>query len=137
MSYDPRHMLFFRDLIDLIVEVTFMVSRCFNPGCQVEFRALNSGSLYAFERRSADTKFLWLCSACVPLVSLFINLTGSVAVGPKLIAGLRQPPDQDSRLRLVYNSLDPAPWLRACVAREQCPPDKHSCDPLSSSSDAA
>jgi hypothetical protein len=86
MLYDPGHMPFSVDLIDLAVEVAFMVSRCFNPSCQAEFRALNSGSLYALERRAADTKFLWLCSACVPLVSLFINLTGSVALGPKLIA---------------------------------------------------
>jgi len=137
MPYDSGHMLLSRDLIDLSVEVSRMVSRCFNPGCQAEFRALNSGSLYAFERRSADTKFLWLCSACVPLVSLFINPTGSVAVGPKLIGGLRQRPNETSRLRLVYNSLEPAPWLRACVRREQCLPGKHSCDPLSWSSDAA
>ena len=37
------------------------------------------------------------------------------------------------RIRLVYNSLEPAPWLRACVARELMLSDKHSCDPLSSS----
>jgi hypothetical protein len=117
MPYDPCHMLFSRDLIDLSVEVTHMVSRCCNPGCQREFQFLNTGDLYAFERRSVDTEFFWLCSACVPLVSPFLNQTGSVAVGPKLMAGPRQRLDPNNRLRLVYNSLEHAPWLRACVAR--------------------
>jgi hypothetical protein len=98
-----------------------MVSRCFNPGCQTEFRLLNTGDLYAFERRSADTEFFWLCSACVPSVSLFLDLTSSVAVGGKLIAGLRQRPIPDSRLRLVYSPLERIPWLRARVARELTP----------------
>jgi hypothetical protein len=117
MSYDLCHMLFLQGVIDLAFEVTLMVSRCCNPVCQAEFRFLNSGDLYAFERRSVDTEFFWLCSACVPLVSLFLNQTGRVAVGPKLTTGPRQRLDPNNRLRLVYNSLEHTPWLRACVAR--------------------
>ena len=101
-----------------------MVSRCCNPDCQTEFRFLNTGDLYALDRRSMDTEFFWLCSACVPLVSLFLNQTGSVAVGPKLMGGLRQRPDHNGRLRLVYNSLEHTPWLRACRTRELMLPDK-------------
>jgi len=47
-----------------------MVSCCVNPACRTEFRSLNTGVLYAVERRSVDTEFFWLCSACVPVVTM-------------------------------------------------------------------
>jgi hypothetical protein len=34
-----------------------MVSCCVNPACRAEFRSLNTGDIYAVERRSADTEF--------------------------------------------------------------------------------
>ena len=95
-----------------------MVSHCINPTCHTELKKLTTGSLYAFEKRSANTEFFWLCSTCVPLVDLFLDLTGTVTVGRRFISGLRMKPSVDRQLRLVYSALERRPWQRAGVARE-------------------
>ncbi len=58
-----------------------MVSCCANPPCRIEFKLLNGGDLYALERRSANTEFFWLCSACVPMVALRLDAMGGVSLG--------------------------------------------------------
>ena len=66
-----------------------MVSCCVNPACRTEFKLLNTGDLYALERRSADTEFFWLCSACVPVVALGLDAMGGVSVRPRSDAAAR------------------------------------------------
>jgi hypothetical protein len=95
-----------------------MVSRCTNPTYQTEFRTLTTGDLYAFEKRSANTEFFWLCSTCAPLVALFLDLTGRVVVGRRFMTELRQQPNPNSYLRLDYSHLEHKPWLRTSVERE-------------------
>jgi hypothetical protein len=114
-----------------------MVSCCVNPACRIEFRSLNTGVIYAVERRSADTEFFWLCSACVLVVALSLDSMGNVSVGPKCDAGHLQAPHPDSRLRLVYSPVENTPWLRAGLARGLTLPDGHECYPLPTSSVAA
>ena len=81
-----------------------MVSCCANPACRIEFKLLNGGDLYALERRSADTEFFWLCSACVPLVALRLDAMGGISARPRSDALRPQPPHSDSLLRLVYRA---------------------------------
>jgi hypothetical protein len=114
-----------------------MVSCCVNPACRTEFSSLNTGDIYAVERRSADTEFFWLCSACVPVVALSLDSTGSVSVGPRCDAPPLQGPHRDRRLRLVYSPMEHTPWLRAGLARGLTLPDGHECDPLPTSSETA
>ena len=113
-----------------------MVSCCINPACHTEFRFLNTGGLYALERRSVDTEFFWLCSACVPLVALFLDLMGNVCVGSKFDAP-HQHPHPDSRLRLVYCPMERTPWLRAGLARGLTLSSEYLHDPLPSPSRVA
>ena len=114
-----------------------MVSCCVNPACRTEFRSLNTGNIYAVERRSADTEFFWLCSACVPVIALSLDSTGSISVGPRVGAGHLQAPHPDSRLRLVYSPAEHTPWLRAGLARGLTLPHGHDSDLLPTSSEAA
>jgi hypothetical protein len=114
-----------------------MVSSCINPACHTELKLLRSGDLYALERRSANTEFFWLCAACVPVVSLFLDLTGSVSVGHKFLTRLRQRPDPKTRLTLVYSPLERTPWLRASFARGLSFSERRSAEPLSLSREAA
>ena len=91
-----------------------MVSCCANPACRIEFKLLNGGDLYALERRSADTEFFWLCSACVPMVALRLDAMGGVSARLRSDALRPQPPHSDSLLRLVSRfSMDRTPWHRA------------------------
>jgi hypothetical protein len=114
-----------------------MVSSCINPACHTELKLLGSGDLYALERRSMDTEFFWLCAACVPLVSLVLDLTGSVSVGHKFLTRLRQRPDPETRLTWVYSPLERTSWLRAGFARGLSFSEKRPTEPLSSSREAA
>jgi hypothetical protein len=114
-----------------------MVSRCVNPACCAEFRSLNTGDIYAVERRSADTEFFWLCSACVPLVALSLDSTGTISVGPRCDAEHLHESHPDSRLRLVYSPVEHKPWLRAALARGLTLPDGHESDLLPTPSEAA
>jgi|ERR1700722_10367179 hypothetical protein len=113
-----------------------MVSRCVNPACHAEFRSLNTGDIYAVERRFSDTEFFWLCSACVPLVVLSLDSTGSVFVGSRGDAGRLREPHPNSRLRLVYSPVEHTPWRRAGLARGLTLP-VHLRNPLPASSEVA
>ena len=66
-----------------------MVNDCVNPACGTELNVFNTGELYALERRSADTEFFWLCPACVPVVTLGLDATGSVAYERDLAVNAR------------------------------------------------
>jgi hypothetical protein len=112
-----------------------MVSRCVNPACRKEFRSLNTGDIYAVERRSGDTEFFWLCSACVPVVALSLDSMGSIFVGLRRDAEHLQGTHPDSRLRLVYSPVEHPPWVRAALARGLTLPDGHG--PLPTSNKAA
>ena len=94
-----------------------MVSSCVNPACRTEFKLLNTGDIYALERRYANTEFFWLCSACVPVVALCLDAAGGVSVRPRTDLRRRQSSYSDSRLRLVVPSpMDSSPWHRARYA---------------------
>ena len=69
-----------------------MVSCRVNPACRTEFKPLNTGYLYALERRSADTEFFWLCSACALVVALSLDVTGGVSVRARSNAHRSHPP---------------------------------------------
>ena len=115
-----------------------MVSSCVNPACCAEFKLLNGGDLYALERRSTDTEFFWLCSACVPVVALRLDAMGGISVRPRSDAQRPQPPHSDSHLRLVArSSMDPMPWHRANHARESTLSNRSGSNPVSSLCEAA
>lgn len=96
-----------------------MVSSCANPLCRTEFKLLNTGDIYAFERRSANTEFFWLCSACVPVVSLCLDAAGGVSVRPRTERCRRQSSYLDDRLRLVVPTpMRSSPWHRARYAHD-------------------
>ena len=81
-----------------------MVSCCVNPDCRTEFKLFNTGDLYALERRSADTEFFWLCSACAPVVAVGLDAIGGVSVTQRSVGRRPQPPHLESCLRLVARS---------------------------------
>lgn len=114
-----------------------MVSCCVNPNCRTEFRVFNTGEIYALDRRSANTEFFWLCSACVRLVALRLDSTGCVSVEPRSEIESHQPPHPDSRLRLVSRVLERTPWLQASRARGLMVPGGSRRSPFSSSPEAA
>ena len=111
-----------------------MVSSCSNPVCRREVRYLNTGSLYAFERRSSATEFFWLCRECGPQVSLFLDATGSVSAKPRSNSGRPRPPHPNGDLRLVAGPAEGTPWHWSSLAGEP-PYSNHARGPLSSSSD--
>ena len=113
-----------------------MVRCCVNPACRTEFRSLNTGVLYAVERRSAATEFFWLCSACVPVVALSLDLMGRVSVRPLSDAIHPQPPHPDGYLRLVTQRKPGKPWQRASLARGLMLSSGYARDPLASPSEA-
>ena len=85
-----------------------MVSSCMNPACNQEFRFLNTGALYAFEKRSADTEFFWLCSACAQAFVLRLDSTGHVSVRPRSSAASARLPNSFGRLQLIYRPIGTA-----------------------------
>jgi len=89
-----------------------MVSQCVNPSCESKFWLLNTGDLYALERRSADTEFFWLCSACSKKLALALDSRGRVTVLPRAQALHPQPPRPDADLRLIARPLLSKPWLQ-------------------------
>jgi hypothetical protein len=114
-----------------------MISCCVNPACRAEFRSLNTGALYAVERRCVNTEFFWLCSACVPMVALSLDPMWRVTVRPQSGAGRSQPPHPDGYLRLVVLHKPRTPSHRTGLARGLRVPSGYGCDPLPSSSEAA
>lgn len=94
-----------------------MLSSCSNPACCTEIKYINAGTLYTLEKRSVATEFFWLCPECGPLVSLFLNPTGSVSIRPRT-ASRRQPPHPDGDLRLVAGSAEATPWHWSSLAGE-------------------
>ncbi len=115
-----------------------MVSCCVNPACRTEFKLLNTGDLYALERRSADTEFFWLCSACVPVVALGLDAMEGVSVRPRSDVRRPQLPHLDSRLRLVArSSVGRTPWHRSNRAHGATFRSGSERNPLSSSCEPA
>ena len=115
-----------------------MVSCCVNPACRTEFKLLNTGDLYALERRSADTEFFWLCSACALVVALGLDARGGVSVRPRSDARHPQIPHLDNRLRLVARtSVERTPWHRSNRAHGKTFTSGSERNPLSSSCEAA
>lgn len=113
-----------------------MVTSCVNPVCRNEFRLLNTGNFYALERRSADTEFFWLCSACVPLVALSRDPMGCISVSPQSTVRPK-PPHPDGNLRLVAQPKLRAPWRRAGLDRGLTLSIGYERDSCSPSSEAA
>ena len=95
-----------------------MVDTCANPGCRAELKALNCGDLYALERRSADTEFFWMCSACAPEFDLQLSGEGRVSFRPRSARWRARPADREATLRLVSSSGRRMPW------RETVPSDE-------------
>lgn len=54
-----------------------MIHSCVNPDCHTELKALNTGRLYAVERRSGNTEFFWLYAICAAGFILCLDLIGS------------------------------------------------------------
>lgn len=90
-----------------------MVRRCTNTASCKELRSLNTGVLYAVERRSTDREFFWLCSSCESRVALSLDPMGRVSAGPKFDTARPQPPHPDGYLRLVAQREMRAPWYGA------------------------
>ncbi len=88
-----------------------MVSCCANPPCRIELKLLNGGDLYALERRSADTEFFWLCSACVPIVALRLDAMAGVSARPRSDAPRPHPPHSASSVSfpVLHGSFGMAP----------------------------
>ena len=81
-----------------------MVSQCINPDCRAEFDVLSPGDLYAYERRSADTEFFWLCSACAARYDLSLEAAGRVTLRARGTAQRGLPTQAGGKLRLVTRS---------------------------------
>ena len=84
-----------------------MVNRCSNRDCRAEFKVLNGGDLYAYERRSADTEFFWLCSVCASGYDLYLDPKGRIEVRARNPAHQGRPPHPDGSLRLISRSIRP------------------------------
>ena len=93
-----------------------MVKRCGNSSCREEFKPLNGGDLYALERRSANTEFFWLCSACACAYELYLDPTGCVSVRVWNLIHRAQPPHPDANLRLISRH-DETPAKHAALRR--------------------
>lgn len=101
-----------------------MVSSCMNPACSQEFRFLNAGALYAFEKQSADTEFFWLCSACAQVVVLDLDSTGHVSVRSRSSTATR-PHNICSRLQLIYRPIGTAGFPSGLAGERTI---SHQCD---------
>jgi hypothetical protein len=80
-----------------------MIGRCANSACQAELGSLSAGDLYALERRSADTEFFWVCSACAPLMSLCLDPMGYASVRLRSEVVRPQPLLSEIWIRLVFS----------------------------------
>jgi len=89
-----------------------MVNRCSNPDCRVEFDVLSPGDLYAYERRSADTEFFWLCSACAARYDLHLDAAGRISLRAGDAVHHGSPPHAGGKLRLVTRSKRSTPRLQ-------------------------
>lgn len=99
---DSHHSLISGHHHTLIAEV-IMINTCINPGCHTELKILNTGCLYAVERRSANTEFIWLCANCAAQFDVYLDPTGCPVISPRSDQVHRRPPHPDSRLLLVFN----------------------------------
>jgi hypothetical protein len=86
-----------------------MLKRCVNSSCCEEFKLLNGGDLYALERRSANTEFFWLCSACAREYELYLDPIGTVSVRDGSLIHRVPPPHPDANLRLISRLMRPRP----------------------------
>jgi hypothetical protein len=89
-----------------------MVNHCISPNCRVEFDVLSSGDLYAYERRSLDTEFFWLCSACAARNDLYLDAAGRISLRARGAFHHGSPPHPGSKLRLVTRSKRSMPRLQ-------------------------
>ncbi len=85
-----------------------MVNRCSNHDCRAEFKVLNGGNLYALERKSADTEFFWLCSACTSVFELYLDPAGCVSVRAQSPMHRSSPPHPEGNLRCISRYIQPA-----------------------------
>ena len=99
-----------------------MISRCVNPACHAEFKLYNSGTLYAHERRGANTEFLWLCAPCAAHLAPSLEPDGSVSVVPRAAVEGSHPPRPDASLRMVGRPMGRLPWRKTVPAGETVPP---------------
>jgi hypothetical protein len=99
-----------------------LVNRCTNPHCCIEFKVLSSGDLYAYERRSAETEFYWLCSACASRYDLYPDRSGRVSVKPRGAVHHDLSPRPDGNLRLVTRSTRSLPRLQTMPSSEPAAP---------------
>jgi len=84
-----------------------MVNRCGNRDCHAEFKVLNGGDLYAYERRSFDTEFFWLCAVCASRYDLYLDPQGCVSLRVHSRIHQGPPPHPDGNLRLISRSTRP------------------------------
>jgi hypothetical protein len=95
-----------------------MVKRCVNSSCREEFKLLNGGDLYALERRSVNTEFFWLCSACARVHELYLDPMGYVSVRDGGLIHRMPPPHPDANLRLISRMMRPRPDTMPSGERE-------------------
>jgi hypothetical protein len=95
-----------------------MVKRCVNSSCCEEFKLLNGGDLYALERRSANTEFFWLCSACACMYELYLDPMGSVSIRAGGLINRVPPPHPEVNLRLISRMTRPRPSTMPSGERE-------------------
>lgn len=84
-----------------------MVNHCSNSDCRAEFKVLREGDLYAYERRSNNTEFFWMCFACAAKFEMYLDPTGCVSIRLKTAVNRAQPPHPDGSLRLISHSIQP------------------------------
>ena len=86
-----------------------MIKCCVNPACRVEFKHFKGGDLYAFELRSANIEFFWLCPACACLFELYLDPVGYVSVRAGSLIHRAPPPHLDASLHLISHLMRPRP----------------------------
>jgi len=115
----------------------FMISKCANPKCEVDFHYLRGGKLYRFDIRrpkepcpdlpnailaqnpSKTTVYFWLCEKCSQVNTVQFSLTKGMKVQPIARSSVRFGP-------VVVKAVDPD---RALLAEESQSVDPH--DPKS------
>ena len=85
----------------------------------MEFKVLSSGDLYAYERRTAETEFFWLCDVCASRYDLHLDRWGRVTARARSAVRRALPIDADGKLRLVTRSTRSMPRLETVPAGER------------------
>ena len=94
-----------------------MVSCCITPTGNMQTKTPKKCILYAFRGRRENAYSFWLRSVCVPIVGLFLDVTGSVTVERRLVSAFGRRPDPTRHQRPGHGASEWSPWIRTGLYR--------------------